>query len=89
MKYYFVKNEDTGLIETWSLPCCIGDGHYAISINEVMKLGLASHGFSNLKKAEEFVNKVKMHYLYKDGKVPNLSIVKAEFEIKFTKVENK
>lgn len=89
MKHYFVKNEDTGLIETWSLPYCIGNGHYAVSINEIMKSGLESHGFSNLKKAEEFVNKVKMHYLSKNGKVPNLSIVKAEFKIKFTKVENK
>ena len=89
MKRYFVKNEDTGLIETWLLPYCIGDGHYAVSINEIMKSGLTSHGFLNLKKAEKFVNEVKMHYLNIKVKVPNLSIVKAEFKIKFTKVENK
>lgn len=87
MKRYFVKNDETGKIETWSMPCCIGDGHYALTINEILKEGFEEHGFTSKKKAEEFIARVKLHYKDRCNTNPKLSIVEAKLKVVFKKVE--
>lgn len=84
---YFVRNDETGLIETWSMPYCIGDGHYAVTIDEILKEGFDEHGFTNKQKAKEFIKQVKMHYENKCNTNPKLSIVKAKLNVELTEVD--
>jgi hypothetical protein len=85
-KRYFVRNDETGLIETWSMPYCIGDGHYAVTIDEILQEGFHEHGFTNKQKAKEFIKQVKEHYENKCHTNPKLSIIKAELKVELTEV---
>lgn len=83
---FFIRNDETGLIEVWSCPCAIGDGHYAVGVDYIINEGFYRHGFEKTDKANEFLEEVKRHYANKCHRVPKLSVVKVVLNLEILNV---